>query len=112
MPELQILIPDKPQRRKSRSRPLGKRDRELIEWFRDIRFAETRHFIASLTPSVFPTAGVLRRRLWKLSEMGYLDRPARRITKDREQEFLLTDDEARERGRPQDIWALAQRGAR
>jgi Replication-relaxation len=100
-----------PLKQRSRSPQLGKRDGEIIEWFRHIRFAETRSFAAAYVPSVFPTQRVLRRRLSKLAEMGFLDRPARRITKEREQEFVLADD-TRERGRPQDIWALAQRGAR
>jgi len=97
-------------KRKSPSPRLGERDRAVFEWFRDIRYAETGHFAAVLTPSVFPTEWVLRRRLRKLAQMGYIDRPARRITPEREQEFVLAD-ETRERGRPQDVWALAQRGA-
>jgi hypothetical protein len=96
--------------RKSQSRLLTERDLTVLNFFSAIRFAETSHFAASLVPALFPTEEKLRRRLRKLAEMGYVDRPARRITGPRLPEIELAM-EKRGRGRPQDIWAVAKRGA-
>ena len=96
--------------RKSQSLLLTERDVTVLNFFSAIRFVETNHFAASLVPALFPTEEKLRRRLRKLAEMGYLDRPARRITGSRLPEIELAM-EKRGRGRPQDIWAVAQRGA-
>jgi hypothetical protein len=96
--------------RKSQSHLLTERDLTVLNFFSAIRFAETSHFAASLVPALFPTEEKLRRRLRKLAEMGYVDRPARKIARLRLPEIELAI-EKRKRGRPQDIWALAQRGA-
>jgi hypothetical protein len=99
------------QRRKSRGLLLTERDRRVLNFFNAIRFAETSHFAGALVPSDFPTEEKLRRRLRKLAQMGYLDRPARRISAERLSPFEVAGEE-RTRGRPEDIWALAQRGAK
>ena len=98
------------QQRKSRSLQLTERDGRILAFFRAIRFAETSHFAGALVPNQFPTEEKLRRRLRKLAHMGYLDRPARRISRVRLSEFEIAGEE-KPRGRPEDIWALAQRGA-
>src|SRR6266566_4005699 len=98
------------QTNNTRGHPLTDRDLTVLSFFGAIRFATTGQLAAAFVPHTFPIKEKLRRRLRTLAQMGYLDRPAWRIAREREQEFVLTD-EARERGRPQDVWALAQRGA-
>lgn len=63
-----------------------------------------------LTPSPFPTVKKLHLRLPKLERGGYLTRPARRIAARTPEPFELASATPR-RGRPQAVWALAQRGA-
>lgn len=89
---------------------LTERDLKVVDLFRAIRFAETSHLAALLVPDCFPTEEKLRRRLRKLARLRYLDRPARRITAARVPEFAVLD-EKRPRGRPEDVWALGQKGA-
>ncbi len=104
-------LPDRARQvKKSQSLQLTERDRRVLDFFPAIRFAATSHFAGALVPEQFPTEEKLRRRLRKLALMGYLDRPARRISPERLTEFEVTGEE-RPRGRPEDIWALAQRGA-
>jgi hypothetical protein len=104
-------VPDhaRPEK-KSQSLQLTERDRRVLDFFGAIRFAGTSHLAGALVPDQFPTEEKLRRRLRKLAQMGCLDRPARRISPARLSEFEITGEE-RPRGRPEDIWALAQRGA-
>jgi hypothetical protein len=75
-----------------------------------VRFAETSQLAALFVPRSFPTEEKLRRRLRRLARLRYVDRPARRIAPARSPEFVVFDDK-RPRGRPEDIWALAQKGA-
>ena len=90
---------------------LTARDPEVLELFRGIRFATTSQLAALLVPQAFPTAHRLRLRLGKLERKGFLDRPARRRSVKSRVEYELRSD-ARLRGRPEDIWALAQAGAK
>ncbi len=110
-PEPKAKSAYKPARRRScPSLQLTERDLEVLRFFSAIRFAETAHFAAALVPQIFPTEEKLLRRLRKLARDGYLDLPARRIASARESQFVLSDG-TRSRGRPEHIWALAQRGA-
>lgn len=81
-----------------------------MEFFSTIRFAGTSNLAAVLVPAVFPTEEKLRRRLRKLAEARFLDRPARRIARARLDEYRVLDAE-KPRGRPEDVWAIAQSGA-
>jgi hypothetical protein len=112
MPPITPFQQPAPAARKNKSLSLQLTDRDLriFDFFTAIRFAETSHFAAALVPTSFPTEEKLRRRLRKFAILGYLDRPAKRIAPARETEYGVLD-EKRERGRPEDIWALAQRGA-
>jgi hypothetical protein len=83
------------------------RDRDLLALFRHIRFAETRQLADAIIPALFPSYQTLRVRLGKLGRAGLLDRPGRRILPD---PYAVASD-GRTNGRPQDIWALGQRGA-
>lgn len=85
-----------------------KRDLEILDVFRAVRFADTATLAAILTPAPFPNSQRLRLRLPKMERLRLIDRPARRIAG--ETEFVIEGDKIA-RGRPQDIWALAQRGA-
>lgn len=85
-----------------------KRDLQVLDVFRAVRFADTATLAAILTPHPFPNSQRLRLRLPKLQRLGLIDRPARRITVS---EKIEIESESIGRGRPQDIWALAQKGA-
>ena len=86
---------------------LQKRDLQVLDVFRAVRFADTETLATILAPDPFPSAQRLRLRLPKLQRYGLLDRPARKI----DPSEIQIEDDGRKRGRPQDIWALAQRGA-
>lgn len=86
---------------------LQKRDLQILDVFRAVRFADTETLATILAPDPFPNAQRLRLRLPKLERCGLLDRPARRV----EPNEIQIEDDGRGRGRPQDIWALAQKGA-
>ena len=91
-----------------RAKPLiQKRDLEILDVFRAVRFADTATLAAILTPDPFPTAQRLRLRLPRIERLHLIDRPARRLAA---AEFVIEGDKPN-RGRPQDVWALAQRGA-
>lgn len=94
-----------PTRRKG---AVQKRDLQVLDVFRAVRFADTATLAAILTPHPFPNYQRLRLRLPKLQRLGLIDRPARRIKISEEFEIEGADIG---RGRPQDIWALAQKGA-
>jgi len=96
---------NQPTRRKD---TVQKRDLYVLDVFRAVRFADTATLAAILTPHPFPNHQRLRLRLPKLHRLGLIDRPARRITVP---ERIELEDEISKRGRPQDIWALAQKGA-
>lgn len=95
---------------KQRTPALTSRDLHVLEVFRALRFAETRHLLAMLTPAPYPTTQKLRLRLPKLERLELLTRPARRIAPQRQDLYRLAEGAGR-RGRPEDVWALAQRGA-
>ncbi len=95
---------------KQRAPALTSRDLHVLEVFRALRFVETRHLLAMLTPAPYPTPQKLRLRLPKLERLGLLTRPARRISPQRQDLYQLAGS-TRRRGRPEDVWALAQRGA-
>lgn len=94
----------------SPSPQITERDLLVLNLFRGIRFAQTSQLSALLVPDSFPTEEKLRRRLRKLAQFGCVDRPAQRTAEARTPEFILPE-ETRERGRPEDVWALAQKGA-
>ncbi len=96
---------NKPTRRNG---AIQKRDLQILDVFRAVRFADTATLAAILTPEPFPNPQRLRLRLPKLHRLGLIDRPARRIAV---AERIELEDENNKRGRPQDIWALAQKGA-
>jgi hypothetical protein len=87
------------------------RDRAVLALFRAIRFAETRQLEAVFVPDLFPSYKKLRLRLPRLAAAGLLDRPARRIAPERAEQYRLAA-EPRTGGRPQDVWALGDAGAR
>src|SRR5438105_4360167 len=100
------------RREESQNRQLIITSRDLIALgvFRAVRFIETSQLATVLVPGVFPTEEKLRRRLRKLVREHYLDRPARRIAALRKFDHALIG-ERNQRGRPEDVWALAQKGA-
>lgn len=102
--------PHRAAARSKRAPVLTSRDLHVLEIFRALRFAETRHLLAMLTPTPYPTAQKLRLRLPKLERLGLVTRPARRIAPHRHDLYRLAES-VRNRGRPEDVWALAQSGA-
>lgn len=99
-----------PDQRPHHNPHLTARDLAVLEVFRDVRFVETSMFSAFLTPDPFPTHQRLRLRLPRLEKLGLITRPARRILATRNQPFRLAWEKV-PRGRPEDVWALAQPGA-
>jgi hypothetical protein len=87
---------------------LQERDLAVLDVFSAVRFIDTTSLSAIVTPEPFPTHQRLRLRLPKLERLRLIERPARRLRNSAE---FVVEGEKPTRGRPQDIWALAQKGA-
>lgn len=87
---------------------LQKRDFAVLDVFTAVRFIDTASLSAIVTPDPFPNHQRLRLRLPKLERLQLIERPARRLRNTAE--FAVAGENA-DRGRPQDVWALAQKGA-
>src|SRR4051794_28803436 len=87
---------------------IEKRDLAVLEVFLSVRFIDTATLSTVLTPEPFPNHQRLRLRLPRLERYRLIARPARHLAT--AAEFVVVGDKRR-RGRPQDIWALADKGA-